>query len=378
MHQGIPDTAATRHYITEDILPLCNNIKDTIGPYVKVADGRIMTPTKQASLPLSNAFSRNAKIAYSFSNLQSGSLISIGQLCDDDCVAIFSRYNVKILKNNKVLIRGKRTDNGLWQLPLSADHVIHGTSPQPKEQHVANAVIRLDTTKGELAEYYGDTMFNPVKSTLLHALNRNHFNTWPGMTTKLMRKHLPNRIATAQGHLDQESKNLRSTKETETLQDIAPSQEPNNIKTQDIMCWVEDITDICKTYSDQTGKFPITSSRGHKYIFVVYHFDTNVIYGIAIKSRTSTDLCAAWLQAFTLFKSHGETPNIHILDNECSEDMKTMFREHNIVHQLVPPHIHRRNAAERAIRTYKNHLIAGLYTCDPKFPSREWDQLLPQ
>ena len=28
--------------------------------------------------------------------------------------------------------------------------------------------------------------------------------------------------------------------------------------------------------------------------------------------------------------------------------------------------------------TYKNHLIAGLYTCDPKFPSREWDRLLPQ
>ena len=44
----------------------------------------------------------------------------------------------------------------------------------------------------------------------------------------------------------------------------------------------------------------------------------------------------------------------------------------------MPPHIHRRNAAERAIRTYKNHLISGLYTCDPKFPSRGWDQLLPQ
>ena len=44
----------------------------------------------------------------------------------------------------------------------------------------------------------------------------------------------------------------------------------------------------------------------------------------------------------------------------------------------MPPHIHRRNAAERAILTYKNHLIAGLYTCDPKFLSREWDRLLLQ
>ena len=44
----------------------------------------------------------------------------------------------------------------------------------------------------------------------------------------------------------------------------------------------------------------------------------------------------------------------------------------------MTPHIHRRNAAERAICTYKNYLIAGLYTCDPKFPSREWDWLLSQ
>ena len=136
-----------------------------------MADGRIMTPTKRASLPLSDAFSRNAKIAYSFANLQSGTLISIGQLCDDDCVAIFSKYNVKILKNNKVLIRGKRTDNGLWQLPLSTNHTVKNTSPPPTSHHAANAVIRLDTTKGELAEYYGNTMFNPVKSTILHAIH---------------------------------------------------------------------------------------------------------------------------------------------------------------------------------------------------------------
>ena len=45
---------------------------------------------------------------------------------------------------------------------------------------------------------------------------------------------------------------------------------------------------------------------------------------------------------------------------------------------MVPPYIHRRNAAERVIHTYKNHLIAGLYTCDPKCPSIEWDQILPQ
>ena len=58
--------------------------------------------------------------------------------------------------------------------------------------------------------------------------------------------------------------------------------------------------------------------------------------------------------------------------------MKTFFKEAQVEYELVPPHIHRRNVAERAIRTYKNHLIAGLYICDQKFSSREWDWLLPQ
>jgi hypothetical protein len=46
--------------------------------------------------------------------------------------------------------------------------------------------------------------------------------------------------------------------------------------------------------------------------------------------------------------------------------------------QLAPPHVHRRNAAERAIRTFKNHFIAGLCSTDKNFPLHLWDRLLPQ
>ena len=77
-------------------------------------------------------------------------------------------------------------------------------------------------------------------------------------------------------------------------------------------------------------------------------------------------------------QSPGEAPNIHILDNKFSRDVKKISKEDDVEYQLVPPHIHRRNAVKCAIRTYKNHLIAGLYTCDPKSPSREWDRLLSQ
>jgi hypothetical protein len=43
-----------------------------------------------------------------------------------------------------------------------------------------------------------------------------------------------------------------------------------------------------------------------------------------------------------------------------------------------PPHCHRRNAAERAIRTFKGHFVAGLASLDPTFPLHLWGRLLPQ
>ena len=45
---------------------------------------------------------------------------------------------------------------------------------------------------------------------------------------------------------------------------------------------------------------------------------------------------------------------------------------------MVPPHTHRRNLAERAIQTWKNHFKAGLASIDPNFPLTEWDRLIPQ
>jgi hypothetical protein len=42
------------------------------------------------------------------------------------------------------------------------------------------------------------------------------------------------------------------------------------------------------------------------------------------------------------------------------------------------PRCHRCNVAERSIRTFKEHFVAGLYSVDPSFPMHLWDRLLPQ
>ena len=67
-----------------------------------------------------------------------------------------------------------------------------------------------------------------------------------------------------------------------------------------------------------------------------------------------------------------------ILDNEISMELKNAFNKYKINYQCVPLKVHRRNAAEQAIQTFKNDFLAGLATCNPKFPISEWDRLLKQ
>jgi hypothetical protein len=45
---------------------------------------------------------------------------------------------------------------------------------------------------------------------------------------------------------------------------------------------------------------------------------------------------------------------------------------------LSPRHCHRRNAAERAIQTFKEHFVAGLSSVHPHLPLHLCDILLPQ
>jgi hypothetical protein len=58
--------------------------------------------------------------------------------------------------------------------------------------------------------------------------------------------------------------------------------------------------------------------------------------------------------------------------------LKNFFTVNDIDYQLVPPHCHIRNAAERAIRTFKEQFVSGLSSVDPAFPLHLWDRLLPQ
>ena len=71
--------------------------------------------------------------------------------------------------------------------------------------------------------------------------------------------------------------------------------------------------------------------------------------------------------------------NLQILDNEASSKLKNLITEDlGIKYQLMPPDIHRRNAEERAIQTFKAHFLSILAVIAPDFTKLLWDHLLPQ
>jgi hypothetical protein len=82
---------------------------------------------------------------------------------------------------------------------------------------------------------------------------------------------------------------------------------------------------VMKSYSDQTGRFPVPSSQGNHHIFVLYHQDTNTIHVVAIPNRQAASIRKAWESTHKKLTQQGHAPNLHILDNECSQELKDAF-----------------------------------------------------
>ena len=97
------------------------NLKDTCDvPTLQLPNTATMNATKTGSIPLSGSLSTHAKNAHIFYGLHSALLISLGQLCDDECIAILDNNEINIMKNKTFILKGHRNKTyGLWDIPTS-------------------------------------------------------------------------------------------------------------------------------------------------------------------------------------------------------------------------------------------------------------------
>ena len=372
------DTGATSTYLKLQDQHCTTNFKQIInGPQILQPDRSILKIQKQCTLPINEKLSDEAQAAYVVPGLKNASLLSIGKLCDDNCLALFTKKNLFVFKNNNLILQGLRNKcDGLWDVmfpTLNEKESNDNNMVKTKEQSM-NYIIQADQSQTDLAKYLHACCFSPCVSTFQRAINNGNFLSWPAIETINFKRIIKTTIATEKGHLEQERSNLQTTKNTQ--EDFFPTQTE---KTQHCIFKMIDMNELNnKSHMDLCGRFPYTSSRGAKYILVVYDHDSNLIEGITLKSRNTTEITSKWQILYDKITTNTVTTSFWIIDNEASRYLKTALKEKKQEFQLTPPHIHRINAAERAIRTYKNHLLAGIATCDREYPITEWDRLIEQ
>jgi hypothetical protein len=98
----------------------------------------------------------------------------------------------------------------------------------------------------------------------------------------------------------------------------------------------------------------------------------------AMKGKSKESMLAAYTKVYKCIQEAGLRVNLQFLDNKCLQLISDFLKSQGVTKQLVPPHNHRANAAERAIQTAKNHLISSFCTTPSNFPLPIWDKLLPQ
>jgi hypothetical protein len=81
-------------------------------------------------------------------------------------------------------------------------------------------------------------------------------------------KYLSNSSATVKGHLNQQRINARSTEIKDETKNVNTDMDlDDGIKTN---CTYAATIDAGQIYTDQTGRFPVISSKVNKYIMVLY------------------------------------------------------------------------------------------------------------
>lgn len=270
----------------------CTNVQPTLEPItITLPDGHTISSTHTGLLPLPN-LPYHARQAHLFPSLKSGSLVSIGLLCDAGCTALFSRDEVVIRTGALHVVTGPRTSEGLWRLNL-----------QPRAAAHANLATLATQTASDRIAFLHAAAGYPVVSTWLRAITQGFYTTWPGLTTQAVKRHLPKSTITALGHMDQHRANTRSTKTPppSSSPNDAPARTEPNDRLHYVYADCQPITG--QIYSDLPGRFLTPSSRGHNYLLVVYDYDSNAIIAEPMKNRQAATIVAAYKTIHSLLVS---------------------------------------------------------------------------
>ena len=137
------DTGASKTYVRPtDKIILQERMNVLNGPKVQKPNKSNMKTVQSGILPLHKLLSNKAQTGNVLEGLNNAPLLSIGQLCDDNCITVFDKQYLHIFKNGTLVVRGIRNwIDGLWDVKIK------------NQEDKMNIIIRKDKTKTDLAEY---------------------------------------------------------------------------------------------------------------------------------------------------------------------------------------------------------------------------------
>eukprot|EP00804_Cyclotella_cryptica_P007374 CCRYP_002593-RA/>CCRYP_002593-RA protein AED:0.37 eAED:0.37 QI:0/-1/0/1/-1/1/1/0/316 len=261
-----------------------------------------------------------AKDADTVPGLAMNSLLSAGKLTDANYIAVFTKTDVNIFDPETTRIKADRQailsgwrcpQTKLWRVPLkptlpnlNTDTTLLSTEARDimmnNRKHLsltdfANSVYELPNTEQVITWYHASAGY-PTKTTWLKAIKKGFYATWPLLTPKAVPRHFPESNETSKGHMHHIKSGIRSTKaqfvEPDPVQQAKHNLSQLRRKHKDVYMSVREATELAHT--DQTGRFRVISSKGHKYIMVLVDIDSNYIAMEPMRSKEIQELISVY------------------------------------------------------------------------------------
>ncbi|KAL7519321.1 hypothetical protein ACHAWF_000231, partial [Thalassiosira exigua] len=135
------------------------------------------------------------------------------------------------------------------------------------------------------------------------------------------------------------------------------------------------VTHISRLYTDDTGRFPKRKPLRHDRLPLRFQCHPFVPFQVTKEEHR----LVAFDTIMERIEAMGHDVDLKILDNKASKKYRERItKEWGHKLQFVPPNMHRRNAAERAICTFEAHFLSILAGVATNFPRYLWDLLVPQ
>ena len=386
----VPPTAAT-HLLT-NIQPTPSSTHFEAGPHVILPNGTAIAATHTGNINIAGL--PRPVTAHIVPHLTAGPILSLPQLADEGCTSTLSPDGIRISdKNGDLILTGPRSEHtGLWNVSTTQDtNLVNAPRHSPPQGLSLSALSTRSILATERTRWGQRTMCNPAISTLSRAL-KLYGSPIPSLNPATFAHNATNDPAISLGHLDQARQGQRSTtknpkkrrgRKPTTL--TAPADEDEeDTEANPIPPDPDDSTTarICMLdrndgtiYGDGSGKLPAPSVVGNQYMLIVRLAGFIKLEPFA--RRLGSHIAQAYAKALKFFAERGLYPARLVMDNETSPELRQVLSASSIQPEYVPPAKHRRNRAERDMRTAKNHFIAAMSSTDPSFPFEAWDQTIP-